>query len=65
MHQALSIAQMPRAEWAAAIDALPAACPNADCTGGIGCRERIADYLRIQWRMISAREARATRGVAA
>ena len=65
MHQALAIAQKPRAEWAAAIDALPATCPHADCTGGIGCRARIADYLRIQWRMISAREARAPRGAAA
>lgn len=65
MGQALAIAETPRPQWRDAIEALPEACPHADCTGGVGCRARVADYLRIQWRMIAAREARNGRSAAA
>lgn len=65
MGRALAIAETPRPQWRQAIEALPESCPAADCTGGIGCRARVADYLRIQWRMIAVREARAPRSAAA
>ena len=54
MGKALTIAQKPRAQWREAIEALPETCPGSDCTGGMGCRARVADYMRIQWRMIAA-----------
>lgn len=59
MHHALAIATQPRAQWQVLLGKLPEACPHADCTGGVGCRERVADYLRVQWRMLAAREAAA------
>ncbi|PBJ83723.1 hypothetical protein CMZ84_04335 [Lysobacteraceae bacterium NML93-0399] len=64
MGRALKIAEAPRATWADAIAAVPEACPHADCTGGQGCRARVADYLRIQWRMVAAREQRRERAAA-
>lgn len=62
MDQALAIAQTARADWAAAIAKVPETCPRSDCTGGVGCRERIADYLRVQWRMAERREGRGGHG---
>jgi hypothetical protein len=54
--QAIEIGRKPRHEWKPAIDALPVECPNVGiCTGGVGCRERIADYLRMQWNMMARR----------
>lgn len=55
MRRALAIALRPRADWKEAIAELPEACPRTDCTGGVGCRKRVADYLRMQWRMLDAR----------
>lgn len=56
LHQALLIARQPRPEWRAQIEQMPEACQTPDvCTGGIGCRQRIADYLRVQWMMIERR----------
>lgn len=61
--KAIEIGRRPKAEWKDAIEQLPAECPSAGfCTGGIGCRERIADYLRMQWNMLAAREKRASGG---
>lgn len=57
MGQALEIASRPRAEWAAAIDRVRLECPHADCTGGMGCQQRIREYLQMQWRMLARREA--------
>ncbi|WP_024940156.1 hypothetical protein [Xanthomonas arboricola] len=55
--KALDIAKAPRQQWKAAVDALPEHCQNTDiCTGGIGCRARIADYLRVQYRAQARRE---------
>lgn len=59
MDQALSIARLPRDSWAAEIQKLPAACMHADCGQPRSCRERIADYLRVQYRMQASREASA------
>lgn len=62
LHQALLIARQPRAEWRAQIGQIAEACQAPDvCTGGIGCRKRIADYLRVQWRMIERRESQGGR----
>lgn len=57
MGQALDIAQLPRDQWAAAIAKVRVECPHADCTGGIGCQQRIREYLQMQWRMLARREA--------
>lgn len=49
--RALEIGKHPRQEWKDMIAGLPEACQHASiCTGGIGCRERISDYLRVQYR---------------
>lgn len=54
---ALNAARTPRAQWKAQIDALPVACQHPDvCSGGVGCRERAADYLRVQFKAQAQRE---------
>lgn len=63
MHRALEIAKMPRPECKAQIEALPVACAHSDCGQPKSCRERIADYLRMQWRMAEQRARQ--RGVVA
>lgn len=56
--QALLIAQKARPCWKDEIAQIPESCQAPGiCTGGIGCRERIAAYLRVQWQMIERREA--------
>jgi len=55
--KALDIARVPRQQWKAAIDALPEACQTPSvCTGGIGCRQRLAEYLRVQYLAQARRE---------
>ncbi|MBV6857236.1 hypothetical protein KWH07_06205 [Xanthomonas campestris pv. zingibericola] len=55
--KALDIAKAPRQQWKASVDALPEQCQHVSiCTGGIGCRARIADYLRVQYRAQARRE---------
>lgn len=62
LHQALLIARQPRSEWRTQIDQIAEACQApAVCTGGVGCRQRIAEYLRVQWWMIERRESQAAR----
>lgn len=57
--KALDIGRKPRSEWKVSIEALPTTCPHPGvCTGYVGCRERIADYMRMQWNMSAARAAR-------
>lgn len=55
--KALDIAKAPRAQWREQIAQLPELCQHPDvCTGGIGCRERLADYLRVQYQAQALRE---------
>lgn len=54
MNNALAIAASPVDGWAPRIAQLPVGCPHG---GAIGCQARIADYLRIQWRMLQRRQA--------
>lgn len=62
LHQALVIARQPREHWRAQIEQMPEACQASGvCTGGVGCRQRIAEYLRVQWLMMERREAAAGR----
>ncbi len=62
LHQALLIARQPRTEWRVQIDQVPEPCQAPGvCTGGVGCRQRIAEYLRVQWWMIERRESQAAR----
>ncbi|WP_298233627.1 hypothetical protein [uncultured Azohydromonas sp.] len=57
MGLAIEIARRPRSEWADAIARVRPQCPHSDCTGGIGCQQRIREYLQLQWRMLARREA--------
>lgn len=62
MGQALEIARLPRGQWGGAIDRVRVECPHDDCTGGIGCQQRVREYLQMQWRVLACREA-GTRGI--
>lgn len=54
---ALRAANTPRAEWKGQIAALPEHCEHPDvCTGGQGCRDRVAEYLRVQFQAQARRE---------
>lgn len=62
LHQALLIARQPREQWRAQVEQIEEACQAPGvCTGDVGCRQRIAEYLRVQWLMIERREAQAGR----
>lgn len=58
MHHALAIAAKPRGQWQGQVAKLPDGCAHADRGAPRSCRERVADYLRVQWRMQVRREAR-------
>lgn len=58
MHHALAIAVQPLDKWAPAIADLPDACTQ-DCGAPRSCRQRNADYLRVQYRVLKALESRA------
>lgn len=52
-----SASRTHRSEWKAQIEAQPETCPHLDiCTGGMGCRARVADYLRVQFKVQARRE---------
>jgi len=55
MHHALRIARGHRESWKHQIEQLPEACPHEDCGQPKSCRARVADYLRMQWRMAERR----------
>lgn len=57
LHHALTIGQTPRGEWAGAIAQLPEGCQRpGTCSGTEGCRERVADFLRVQFQAQARRE---------
>ena len=58
MGQALAIARTPRESWAHQIEQLQVGCGFADCGEPRSCRERIREYLRMQWRMAELRDKR-------
>lgn len=51
-----ALMQVPRAQWREYIEQLPERCPHGDCTAQLGCRDYVAGYFRIQWRMAVKRE---------
>lgn len=55
MGRALEIAKAPRETWGARIAELPNGCEHHDCGAPRNCRERIAEYLRMQWRIADRR----------
>lgn len=59
MDQALAIAQQPLEQWATAIARVPDDCPHADCGAPRNCRERIAEYLRVQYKSRKRRDVSA------
>lgn len=62
LHQALLIARQPRPEWRAQIEQIAETCQAPGvCTGDVGGRQRIAEYLRVQWLMIERRESQGGR----
>lgn len=62
MHHARRIQQSPPADWGRLIDSLPTACPHADCGQPKNCQQRIREYLRMQYRITAALEARQRAG---
>lgn len=55
MDQALNIARLPVGDWAGAIERVRIDCPHADCGSPQSCRARVADYLRVQFRVLKNR----------
>jgi hypothetical protein len=56
MHQALAIARTAPETWRSRVDGLPNGCSHSDCGMPKSCRERIADYLRMQLRIRKLKE---------
>ncbi|GAB3755107.1 hypothetical protein [Lysobacter olei] len=57
MHHALRIAATPVDSWPEQIKTIPEACSCPEyCGQPHGCRERNADYLRMQWRIKRTRQ---------
>lgn len=57
LHHALEIGREPRSTWADLIARLPERCTHTgSCSGTEGCRQRIADYLRVQYQAQARRE---------
>lgn len=57
MHHALAIALLPIERWAGEISKLPATC-TMDCAAPRSCKDRNADYLRVQYRVVKRRQDR-------
>lgn len=54
---AVVAAKTPRQGWKEQIEALPVDCPTPEsCVGGIGCKQRVAEYLRVQYQALARRE---------
>ena len=47
---AIRIGALPRMQWAAEIAKLPETCERKGCDPP-GCREKIAGYMRVQYRL--------------
>ena len=47
---AIRIGTLPREQWATEIAKLPETCERSDCNPP-GCREKIAGYMRVQYRL--------------
>ena len=56
MHHALAIAATPEAGWKDKIDQVPTGCEHADCGQPRDCRQRVAEYLRMQYRTTRHRQ---------
>ncbi len=50
MHHALAIAATPDATWKDQIAEVPTGCAHDDCGKPNDCRQRVAEYLRMQYR---------------
>lgn len=37
------------------VERQPEACPHGDCSPGGGCRERVAEVLRVLWQCVRAK----------
>lgn len=59
MDQALAIAQQQPEQWASAIARVREECPHTDCGAPRNCRERVAEYLRVQYKSRKRRDASA------
>jgi len=57
MDRVLEVSRLPRNAWAAAIADIPDACERPECGAPKSCRQRAADYLRMQWRIAERRAA--------
>lgn len=59
MGKVLAIGATPRYSWADQIAALPDTCAHADCGKPRSCRQRAADFLRVQYRAQVRQERKA------
>ena len=59
MSRVLAIGVTRRDSWGDQIAALPDACVHADCGEPRSCRQRAADYLRVQYRVQQRAERKA------
>lgn len=58
LHHALAIGKTPDDTWGAQIALIPDVCPSPNvCGQPHNCRERNAEFLRMQYRMKRDREA--------
>jgi hypothetical protein len=60
-HFAMAISKLPLEDWAGEIAKLPTGCSKG-CGAPHSCRERNADYLRVQYRAIKFRQQREALG---
>ena len=58
LHHALAIAKTPADTWGDQIKQIPECCEHSDCGEPRNCRERNAEYLRMQYRINRSRVER-------
>ena len=58
-HASRIIDSTDRERWGDEIDKLPTECPHTDCGQPKNCRERIREYLRVQYRLSKHAERQA------
>lgn len=54
-HLADEIGRLPLSQWAERVKAIPEGCEHADCGEPRNCREKVREYMRVQWACATAR----------
>lgn len=50
-HHTRRIGKLPHTAWAGEIAKLPDSCTHTDCGDPKNCRQRISEYMRVQWQI--------------